>query len=372
MSRIFYYLITFIIISFHVSNISCWSNDFFNDSRAEYPADNFDCDHRSGLSAIGGQGCYDFDDAVKAVKQLYPKRITYECGSLDIQRCEKSPYPFKSKEAIQLSTLTWSNITIIAIAYDTNDFRFLKLSLHQIPTQFQGVLDIVLVSDTCFPSKRLNETEPATSLDNRFHSEFDEDPLCRDHVHEQVVHISKIRNNIRIKIVRVNPCGDLTFYTRNCKTVIGMSKVYEMYPEKRYYFKVDLDSIIYLRRFINFINTVDSVTDPTVPLYIGQATESLTSDKLHFYSNGGNGYAFNNIAMQKMAARIHCKYPGKAEDGVMGCRFYNLFPSNGRLLTGGSTCFGYPPLTSLTFHGTPDHWYDKVIDSVHAATHEDY
>lgn len=332
--------------------------------------DNFDCDQRSGLPALGGQGCYDFDEAVKIVKKLYPNRTTYECGTLS--RCEKHEYPLKPIESIQLSSLTWSDITIFAIAYDTPDFRFLKLSLHQIPNHFQGVLDVALISDTCHPEKRLNETTlPTNSQDYIFHGDFDEDPFCRDHAHELVVHFTKIKTNVRIKVVRVNPCGELTANTRNCKTVVGMSKVFETFPSKRYYFKIDLDTIIYLRRFINFINTIDSVTDPTTPLYIGQATESMTKDRFHFYANGGNGYGFNNIAMQKMATRTNCKYLGKAEDGLVACRFYNFFPSNGRILAG-DQCFGFPPLTSLTFHGTPDTWHDTIIDHVHAAFHEDY
>ena len=229
------------------------------------------------------------------------------------------------------------------------------------------VVDVALISDTCFPGKRLNEF-----VHSKIHSEIDEDPLCRDHVHEFVESFRNIVPNIHIKIFRVYPEGGLTYTSRICKTNIGISKVYEEFPSKRYYFKMDLDTLLFSKRFLNFINTVESVTNPSTPLFIGQATEHMFGGNNLVYANGGNGYGFNNIAMAKMAVRINCKYRGKHEDGVSACRYYNLFPGGkGHLLAGGD-CFGVRTFQALTFHGTIEQWHDKVIDSVHKAFKEEW
>ena len=127
------------------------------------------------------------------------------------------------------------------------------------------VVNGALTSDTCFPEKPLNESTPVQS---KIHSEIDEDPFCRDHVHEFVETFQNIPN-VLIKIFRVYPDGGLTYMSRICKTNIGISKVYEEFPSKRYYLKMDLDTFLFSKRFLNFIKTVESVTDPSTPLYFG-------------------------------------------------------------------------------------------------------
>lgn len=358
---------TFILL--YWLNLTRSSNDFFNDSRAQFALESFHCDWRNSnevaasLSSLGNSECYDFGDAVDMMKNLYPSRSTYDCAGkshLPPKLCTKAQYPFKSKDNIEIANLTWSNVTLFIIAYDTQELKFLKYSLHQIFTNKQSeVIEIALVSDTCFIEKRLNDS---SSFHSPIHSQIDEDPYCRDHVHLFVLAFRHIVPNIRFRIFRVHPVGGAaSFHSRNCKTVIGMSKVYEYFPFKRYYFKLDLDTLLFSRRFLNFINTVESVTVPSIPLYFGSAFEHILDQKNPVYSYGGGGYGFNNVAMKKMAVRTNCEYKGKNEDSLVACRYYHLFPGGeGRLLTGG-VCFGYADLKGITEHAPNE---QKAMDAV--------
>jgi hypothetical protein len=55
--------------------------------------------------------------------------------------------------------------------------------------------------------------------------------------------------------------------------------------------------------------------------------------------------------MQKMAKRTNCLYNRKSEDGIVACRFYHLFRSKGRFVSG-EAC------------------WDRIVTHKHNANHD--
>ena len=82
------------------------------------------------------------------------------------------------------------------------------------------------------------------------------------------------------------------------KNYYAMRNLFRVMPEKKIYFKIDYDTILFPRRLKNYINTLASTTDmDNVPLYFG-----TTHDYLPYtltWAQGGAGYGLNNKAMKK-------------------------------------------------------------------------
>jgi len=110
---------------------------------------------------------------------------------------------------------------------------------------------------------------------------------------------------------------------------------------------MDTDSILFPRRFFQFLNTLESVSNSTLnPLYFGTVVESgmnlLLCGRFWVnegnvqkgglcYGQGGAGYGLNNLAMEAMAGAPLCSSLDKPdetpEDVFTALRVYNIFRS---------------------------------------------
>lgn len=106
----------------------------------------------------------------------------------------------------------------------------------------------------------------------------------------------------------------------SCKLRTGLKRIYELFPNKKYYFKVDTDTILLPRRFHNFLSTMEATMETeALPLYFGTVVESGMDMLLCgrqwetegnapkgglCYGQGGAGYGFNNVAMKAMATQV--------------------------------------------------------------------
>ena len=117
---------------------------------------------------------------------------------------------------------------------------------------------------------------------------------------------------INAHLVRVRK-SDVGYNILSCKLRTGAMAIYKMLPQKSYYFKIDTDTIVFPRRFHQFLTTLTAVTEPSTPVYFGTEVESgmglllcgrewtnqgdTTKGGL-CYAQGGAGYGLNNVAMQ--------------------------------------------------------------------------
>mmetsp|Transcript_33603 Transcript_33603/g.46001 ORF Transcript_33603/g.46001 Transcript_33603/m.46001 type:complete len:1161 (+) Transcript_33603:1-3483(+) len=87
------------------------------------------------------------------------------------------------------------------------------------------------------------------------------------------------------------------------KFVYGAKSVYNSFPSKKYYFKVDDDTVVFPSRLASFLHTLEVGTAGggmgNTPLYFGTIHDRLpyTID----WAQGGSGYGMNNKAMRLFA-----------------------------------------------------------------------
>jgi hypothetical protein len=115
-------------------------------------------------------------------------------------------------------------------------------------------IDLVIVSDACNSDTVTNCTDFTESIKERITNEH---------------------NSINVQIVRALS-SDSGYKILSCKVRTGMKKIYELYPDRKYYLKVDTDTILFPRRLFSFLNTLHSIAaDPEKqPLYFGAVVES--------------------------------------------------------------------------------------------------
>lgn len=160
--------------------------------------------------------------------------------------------------------------------------------------------DIAVVADPC----------PNTEGGNFYGVANMED--CDDAAARVVKHLQSNFPLITAHIVRVKKT-DVGYNILSCKMRTGAMYVYKHFPQKKYYFKIDTDTIVFPRRFLQFLRTLSSVTEPTSPVYFGTVVESGMGlllcgrewthegnvDKGGLcYGQGGAGYGLNNVGMQ--------------------------------------------------------------------------
>ena len=99
---------------------------------------------------------------------------------------------------------------------------------------------------------------------------------CDDSVSKlQVTLKAKFNTGANFHVARVQPC-DSGYQYLSCKLRTGAKITYQMFPNKKFYFKFDSDTLIFPKRLLNFLRTLDSVTDYSQkkPLYFGTVVES--------------------------------------------------------------------------------------------------
>lgn len=174
---------------------------------------------------------------------------------------------------------------------------------------------------------------------------------------------SKVRRKVSFHIVHVQP-EDETYSKLSCKVSTAMKEIYSGFPNKRYYLKIDTDTIVFPGRLMDFLTTLESTHpggaptgQPTLsnhPIYFGTVIESggnlllcgnhkkwlFYGDKSRgglCYAQGGAGYGLNNHAMAAISKSPPCDKPTTGgvrivaddfvanEDAWVGVTMFSLF-----------------------------------------------
>ena len=263
-------------------------------------------------------GCADFNFAA-AQAALAGLHTAYICPQDGISRvkCAES-FPLKPVDQITQSHLTWSDIVIYVLVGPNSrtDAFFWWLQFISEP------MDMVLVGDAC-PGDR---------------------DWCNDHIHAIQERINSSHPNVRAHTLR-SYVSDTGYKILSCKLRSGMFKVYQKFPDRKYYYKIDTDTIVFPRRLFSFLKTLESTTNSSFdPLYFGTVVESGMNLLLCgrnwvnegnvkkgglCYGQGGAGYGLNNVAMKTMAAAPICSSlanpDDSPEDVFTGLRMYQVF-----------------------------------------------
>jgi hypothetical protein len=225
-------------------------------------------------------------------------------------------------------------------------------------------VDIVLVMDACVENgvKRGNSSlelihKHGLTQGNGL-STFLE---CDNFVHKLIEELpKKVKKVVNFYAAHVHP-EDETYQKLSCKVGTAMKEIYRAFPEKRYYLKIDTDTIIFPGRLLHFLSSLESVhaggvpdgTSPTQsshPIYFGTVVESGMNLLLcanhrewkHYgnvekgglcYAQGGAGYGLNNKAMAAIACSPSCSDPARVtqdeflanEDAWTGMSMQRLF-----------------------------------------------
>lgn len=271
---------------------------------------------------VGGHPCADFNyGAAKAA--LAGLRTTYICPKDGIARDKcKEIYPTRNISEIVQSNIQWGDIMMYVLVGPGRNVDAFLWWLQFLPTE--GTVDMVFVADAC----------PNNS------------PNCSDAPEDLKSRATSAHSNLVIHIMRVNP-QDNGYKVLSCKLRTGMKKTYEMFPNKKYYLKIDTDTLIFPKRLFSFLNTLHSVTySERDPIYFGAVVESgmnlllcgrewtQEGDKNKggiCYGQGGAGYGLNNLAMKSMTLAPVCTVtdPDKLpEDTFTAMWMWNEFRIN--------------------------------------------
>jgi hypothetical protein len=144
---------------------------------------------------------------------------------------------------------------------------------------------------------------------------------------------------VRGSVVRAFANVDAGYFRLACKVLTGIHKIFDIFPTKKYYFKIDDDTVLFPGRLLRMINTLDSAAgSETTPLLFGTVLNDhkafmLCEQHLFCVPQGGAGYGLNNAAMRAMTVKVYnwlctaeMDLEKVDEDGYVG---YRLFRDNG-------------------------------------------
>ena len=336
--------------------------------------------------------CYDFNFGAQLAKEANLSNV-YTCPDhygLTHSTCTGT-YPMKELSKIEQSNVTWNEVLIYMIV-GSHSIRthVLYWWLQFLPTlAHDEKLQFVLISDAC---------------------PVEGDNLCNDAatILMNEMKVSKFNTSLEVHVVRGQPIFDVGYQRLACKLVTGASRIYEQFPNHKYYFKIDDDTILFSRRLMSFIRTLDAIKpNNSAPLYFGTVSHvqhpdhglcnemawkenkdipidsNLTlSDRGEVvfspnpivgdglvpicYGQGGAGYGLNNIAMKALGDhRPLCvkdmDLESSSEDTFVGYKMYREFRTMLLHCEGfhsslhRADAFLLSPYT-ITFHHVHDGW----------------
>lgn len=194
------------------------------------------------------QGCADFNKgAAQAALAGLENVFVCPADGISGKICADS-YPLKQNiSLITQSHLIW-NDTLIYLLMGPKSKT--EAFLWWLPLMTEP-LDIVIVADAC-PPLQPDCSDAVTTNVKMFQEKF---PILNFHL------IRSFQHDTGYKIL-------------SCKLRTGAALIYKQFPKKKIYFKIDTDTIIFPKRLLSFIHTIDSVSEPSAPLYFGTVVES--------------------------------------------------------------------------------------------------
>ena len=149
--------------------------------------------------------------------------------------------------------------------------------------------DVVIIADSC-----------KNDLDTRSEYAKLKKGDCNDGALFLFNSLSETFQSIRFHLTRVNYNHRMNLAQ---KIYFGSKTVYNVFPDRKYYFKFDDDTVVFPLRLSSFLHTLEVGTGGggmgETPLFFG-----TVHDKLPFtidWAQGGSGYGMNNKAMRIFA-----------------------------------------------------------------------
>jgi hypothetical protein len=273
---------------------------------------------------ISERACTDFNTGA-AVAAAAGFENVFVCPADGIARaiCQERLLTKNATDVVP-STLKWDDV-VLYMLMGPNKARVgseVEAFMWWVPLMTDPV-DIVVVGDAC-PAATPNCTDKVANHVRNFREKF---PIHRFHV------------------VRAHPT-DSGYNILSCKMRTGANLIYNQFPQKTVYFKLDLDTIVFPRRLLSFLQTLDAVSVPGAPWYFGTIVESGMSLLLCgreaankgnlakgglCYAQGGAGYGLNNVAMKVLAEAPRCNTTAGAapdtapEDTFVAGRVWDAF-----------------------------------------------
>lgn len=249
---------------------------------------------------VGNAHCADFnhESAKGALTQLKHPFICPALDGIAGTYC-KDPFPTRKSQDVIESNLKWSDIVFYVLIGPHSVVDALKWWLQFV----KEPIDMVFVGDAC----------------------LGDDTNCQDPAYNIVESIIKEFPLVNSRLVRALPT-DSGYNILSCKLRTGQKLIYSIFPERKYYFKFDTDTIIFPRRLMHFFNTMESIAaqGSNTPLYFGTMVESgipqllckhhshgtswkLADDTSSIcYCQGGAGYGLSQPVMKHMAGVQSC------------------------------------------------------------------
>lgn len=277
---------------------------------------------------------------------------------------------------IKQSNLLWSDVVFYVLIGPKSNVDALLWWLQLV----KEPIDMVFVADACQQGSGTVEGQ------------------CTDAASAIVARIAKDHPVVKTHLVRSLP-ADSGYSILSCKLRTGQKLIYNLFPERKYYFKFDTDTILFPRRLMNFLNTIDALAEfaHNSPLYFGTMVESGIPQLLckHHsdgtkwrykdgesicYCQGGAGYGLSNLLMKHMSTVKSCADSAPSdlpEDLFTALEVYNNFNHTVPIHCGGfrsSELVGDEWFRhSISFHYIDSRWLSthgqKLIshEAVHAA-----
>jgi hypothetical protein len=234
--------------------------------------------------SLRNQSCSNFNEAA-ALSALVGIDDTFVCPADGIagKLCTK-PFSMKSPESVAPSNLQLSEVLFYVLVGPKSKVDAFKWWLRLV----ENPIDMVMISDPC---------EDANEI--RFYTaENVSAATCSDGVTDLRNQIAAEFPNVRLHIARVRR-DDVGYKILSCKVRSGALAIYRQFPDKKFYFKLDTDSIIFPRRLLHFMRTMDSVADTGHAYYFGTVEES------------GGGMLLCGTSGYNLSMNVHlhvCKY----------------------------------------------------------------
>lgn len=252
---------------------------------------------------VGKAHCADFNHGVKH-HHVTELKHAFTCPDDGIagKYC-KDEFPMNNARDIYQSDLKWNEIVFYILIGPKSNVDALMWWLQLV----KEPIDIVFVADAC--------QEQSTAVSG----------TCTDGASAIVDKIAKEYSLVHTHLVRALP-SDSGYSILSCKLRTGQKIIYNKFPDRKYFFKIDTDTILFPRRLMAFLNTINSVAlgGHKSPLYFGTMVESGIpqllckhhtagskwtfdeSDASICYCQGGAGYGLSNIVMKHMAGVASC------------------------------------------------------------------
>ena len=260
--------------------------------------------------------CVDFNDiGQRAIQRGHLEEDMYVCPAVRRNISGSCQEKFKfSQESTSKgkghAMKTEDVITYIAVGvkYHQKDVPALYWWLSLLDKEFpvkRVTSDVVLIADSCKDDLDTSSEYSKLKRGN-----------CSDGSMFLFESLSSTFRSIRFHLTRVNYNHRMNLAQ---KIYFGSKTVYNAFPDRKYYFKFDDDTVVFPFRLSSFLHTLEVGTRGggmgETPLFFG-----TVHDKLPFtinWAQGGSGYGMNNKAMRIFA---HSEPPtdhfgfGTAED----------------------------------------------------------